>query len=113
MLELKRVGLIAAAIAITVVGASGGAAVGWYGTFLVRGRASGDHAVTGVAVGICLLLLFLLGLRWLWLRLSDHPPREVRAPVASEELSAVSIWDVHPPQQQDAEPAGSAASPSR
>jgi hypothetical protein len=101
--------LIAMGIAITVIGATGGAAVGWYGTFLVRGRASGDHGVTGVAVGVCLLLLFLLGLRWLWLRLGERPSREARAPVASEELSSVNLWEVHPPQAQDAEQQGHAA----
>jgi hypothetical protein len=119
---VKRVLLIAMGIAITVIGAAGGAAVGWYGTFLVRGAASGGHAVTGVAVGVCLLLLFCVGLRWMWLRLSDRPQRvrharrerrEPRAPVASEELSSVDLWDVRPPQQQDTEPGRPAASPSR
>ena len=106
-------GLIAMGIAITVIGATGGAAVGWYGTFLVRGRASGDHGVTGVAVGICLLLLFLLGLRWLWLRLGERPAREARAPVASEELATVSLWDVRPPQAQDTDAGRPAATHSR
>ena len=91
--------------------------MGWYGTYLVRGQATGDHTVTGVAVGVCLLLLFALGLRWLWTRLSDRPQRarvrEPRAPVASEELSAVNLWDVLPPQPQDTEPGRPAASPSR
>lgn len=119
---MKRVLLIALGIAITTIGAAGGAAVGWYGTYLVRGAGTGDHAVTGVVVGVCLLLLFLVGLRWMWLRLSDRPqrvrrerraPRAPRAPVASDELSTVNLWDVRPPQQQDTEPGRPAASPSR
>lgn len=117
--------LIATGIAITVVGAAGGAAVGWYGTFLVRGAANGDRAVMGVVVGVCLLLLFCVGLRWMWLRLSDRPERvrrprrarqarrEPRAPVAIDELSTVNLWDVRPPQPQDTEPGRPAASPSR
>ena len=114
--------LIAVGIAITVTGAAGGAAVGWYGTFLVRGAATGDRAVTGVVIGVCLLLLFCVGLRWMWLRLSDRAERvrrprrerrEPRAPVAIEELSSVNLWDVRPAQPQDAEPGRPAASPSR
>ncbi len=110
---MKRALLVVMGIAITVIGACGGAAVGWYGTFLLRGAASGDRAVTGVAVGVCLLLLFCLGLRWIWLRLSERPQRERHAPVASEELATVNLWDVRPPQPQDTEPGRAAASTSR
>ena len=110
---MKRVGLVAAGLMITAIGAAGGAAVGWYGTFLVRGRAAHDHAVTGVAVGVCLLLLFCVGLRWLWLRLSDRPKRVAHAPVAGDELSAVDLWDVRRPQTEDAETGRPAAQPSR
>jgi len=114
--------LVALGIAITVMGAAGGAAVGWFGTFLVRGAGAHDHAVTGVVVGVCLLLLFCVGLRWMWIRLSDRPQRvrrerrerrEPRAPVATDELSSVNLWDVRPPQPQDTEPGRPAASPSR
>jgi len=111
---VKRVGLIVMGIAITVLGAVGGAAIGWYGTFVLRGDAAGDHDVTGVVVGVCLMLLFLLGLRVLWVALGERPPRrEPRAPVASAELSAVNLWDVRPAQPQDAESGHPAASPSR
>ena len=112
--RVKRAGLIAMGIAITVIGATGGAAVGWYGTFLVRGHSTGDRVSPGGRrrlPAVC----SSVGLRWLWLRLgaATRPARPAPRSQARELSSVRPVGCPPAPGAGRRQPGHAAASAAR